>query len=113
MAHFAQLDENDTVINVIVVNNSDIIDDNGFESEQKGIDFCKSLFGQETNWLQTSYNGSIRKHYAMINGTYDRVKDVFVRPEPTCHPEDNVFLEDQVRWICTNAVHDKTQFPSE
>jgi len=55
MAHFAQLDDNNKVLKVIVVNNNELLN-NGIESEQKGIDFCKSLFGQDTKWKQTSYN---------------------------------------------------------
>ena len=43
MAHFAQLDENNTVINVIVINNSELLED-GVESESKGVAFCESLF---------------------------------------------------------------------
>jgi hypothetical protein len=112
MANFAQLDENDFVINVIVVNNDDIIDDNGFESEEKGIDFCKSLFGQDTIWLKTSYNAAIRKNYASIGGKYDRVRDIFVSIEPTCHPVDVSFNENFGRWECSNTEHNKSNFPT-
>ena len=64
MAHFAQLDDNNVVINIIVVHNNELLDQDGNEVEQKGIDFCKSLFGQDTEWVQTSYNGNFRKNYA-------------------------------------------------
>lgn len=111
MAHFAQLDENNIVINVIVVGNEKLIDENGFESEEKGIEFCTNLFGG--TWIQTSYNASIRKNYAVIGGRYDEEKDIFLGIEPTCHPEDIEFLEDQARWLCNNAVHDKSVFPTE
>lgn len=80
MAHFAQLDKNDVVINVIVVNNSELRDQNGIESEQKGIDFCKSIFGANTNWIQTSYNSKFRKRYAGIGMRYDRTLNEFVIP---------------------------------
>ena len=80
MAHFAQLDENNIVINVIVVNNEDILDDNGQESEAIGKEFCINLLGGE--WVQTSYNGNIRKQYASIGGTYDAVNDVFISEKP-------------------------------
>jgi hypothetical protein len=53
MAHFAQLDEENKVIQVIVVHNNELMLD-GEESETKGIIFCKSLFGEETRWKQTS-----------------------------------------------------------
>jgi hypothetical protein len=54
MAHFAQLDENNTVLQVIVVHNDELLLD-GVENETKGILFCKSLFGADTKWVQTSY----------------------------------------------------------
>ena len=77
MAHFAQLDENNTVINVIVVNNEDILDENGNESESKGIDFCKSLLGGHS-WIQTSYNGSFRARFAGLGYKYDSDLDAFL-----------------------------------
>ena len=110
MAHFAQLDENDIVVNVIVVNNSDIIDDNGFESEQKGIDFCHNLLGG--TWVQTSRHAAIRKNYAGIGYKYDREKNMFIGPKPSCHPTDISFIEDQGRWLCSNVEHDKSNFPT-
>ena len=82
MAHFAQLDTNNTVINIIVVNNNELLDQYGNEIEQKGIDFCKSLFGQDTEWVQTSYNGSFRKNYAINKGTYNKELDGFISPKP-------------------------------
>ena len=81
MAHFAQLDENDIVIQIIVVSNQELLDENGNEIEQKGIDFCKNIFGKDTNWVQTSYNGNFRGHYAGVGWFYDREKDIFVPPE--------------------------------
>lgn len=82
MAHFAQLDENNKVINVIVVNNNDLLDDNGNESEARGVSFCKDLFGDGTQWVQTSYNSTFRKTYAAIGGTYDSTFDMFIPPRP-------------------------------
>lgn len=81
MAHFAQLDENNTVTQVIVVANNELLLD-GVESEIKGIVFCKSLFGENTRWVQTSYNGNFRKNYAGIGYTYDPVNDYFFAPQP-------------------------------
>ncbi len=78
MAHFAQLDENNNVINVIVVGDKDTADENGVEKEEIGIAFCKSLFGEHTIWKQTSYNHKIRRRYAGIGGTYDPVNDAFI-----------------------------------
>jgi hypothetical protein len=80
MAHFAQLDENNLVIQVIVVNNSECLDENGNESEAVGVAFCQSLLGG--NWKQTSYNGNIRKNYAGIGYQYDLTRNAFISPKP-------------------------------
>jgi hypothetical protein len=80
MAHFAQLDSNNVVTQVIVVGNSDTADANGVEKEHIGAAFCERLFGG--NWKQTSYNGSIRKNYAGLGYTYDAGLDAFVPPKP-------------------------------
>lgn len=80
MAHFAQLDENNVVTQVIVVHNNELMD-NGVESEAKGIAFCQSLF-PGTNWKQTSYNRNFRKNYAGIGYTYDAQRDAFIPPKP-------------------------------
>ena len=81
MAHFAQLDENNVVTQVIVVHNNDCQID-GVESEDAGILFCKQLFGADTRWKQTSYNGNMRKNYAGIGYTYRADIDAFVPPQP-------------------------------
>ena len=81
MAHFAELDENNVVLQVIVVHNNELIDSEGNENEAKGVQFCNSLFGH-TNWIQTSYNANMRKQFAGIGYTYDDVNDVFVSPQP-------------------------------
>jgi hypothetical protein len=78
MAHFAQLDDNNVVTQVIVIDNAELLLD-GVESEAKGVAFCKSLFGEGTNWVQTSY---IRKNYAGIGYTYDLANDWFYSPQP-------------------------------
>lgn len=82
MAHFAQLDQNNIVTQVIVVNNDVLLDENGIEQEQIGVDFCKSLFGAETNWKQTSYNSTFRKHFASTGYQYSPSFDVFIPPKP-------------------------------
>ena len=92
MAHFAQLDENNVVIQVIVVSNDDCLDANGVESEEVGIAFCKSLLGQDTIWKQTSYNNNFRRLYAGIGYTYLQDLDVFVGPKP--YPS----------WVLDNSV---------
>jgi len=79
MAHFAQIDENNIVTQIIVVSDAELID-NGTESEAKGIAFCQSLLNG--NWKQTSYNGNICKNYAGIGYTYDAGRDAFIPPQP-------------------------------
>jgi hypothetical protein len=82
MAHFAQLDANNTVINVIVVNNDELIDPNtSLESEEMGISFCKSLYGSDTVWKQTSYNHNFRRQFAGIGHIYYEKLDAFISPQ--------------------------------
>ena len=81
MAHFAKLDENNVVTQVIVVDNKDITDPHtGQEDEILGIAFCKKLLGG--NWRQTSYNNNMRKRYAGIGYSYNAALDAFVPPQP-------------------------------
>jgi hypothetical protein len=82
MAHFAELDENNVVLRVIVVSNEDCLNENGQESEEVGIAFCKSLLGEETRWVQTSYSNAFRRRYAGTDFTYDPNLDIFVYPQP-------------------------------
>jgi len=81
MAHFAKLDENNVVTQVIVVDNKDITDPHtGQEDEILGIAFCKKLLGG--NWKQTSYNNNMRVRYAGIGYSYNAGLDAFVPPQP-------------------------------
>lgn len=80
MSHFAEIDENNVVLRVIVVNNSDCLNADGLEEETVGIAFCKGLLGGE--WVQTSYNANFRKNYAGIGYTYNKEIDAFVSPKP-------------------------------
>jgi len=94
MAHFAQLDENNNVINIIVVNNVVITDSDGVEQETLGIEFLKQLNGADTIWKQTSRNtmenqrtdGSdkapFRYNYAHIGGKYLPEYDGFTNLQP-------------------------------
>lgn len=93
MAHFAELDENNVVIRVIVVSNNELIDGGAefsalgaVENEQRGIDFCKSLYGQNTNWIQTSYNNKFRNVFAGVGYLYVPSIDAFVFPKPSSNP---------------------------
>ena len=78
MAHFAELDENNNVVNVVVVSNDSIDASN---EEQSGIGFLSALYGH-SSWKQTSYNHNIRKQYAIIGGKYDPDLDIFIAPQP-------------------------------
>jgi hypothetical protein len=80
MAHYAQLDANNVVTQVVVIDNRDTADANGVEKEHIGAAFCERLFGG--TWKQTSYNGNIRKNYAGIGYTYRSDIDAFVAPKP-------------------------------
>jgi hypothetical protein len=91
MAHFAQI-ENNLVTQVIVVDNNDIIDEQGNESETIGIQFCTDLFSGD--WVQTSYNNKIRYNYAGIGDTYDSTRDAFIAPQP--YP--SWILDDDTCW---------------
>lgn len=80
MAHFAEINENNIVTRVIVVHNNELLDGEQ-ESEDKGVDFCESLF-RHRNWVQTSYNGNMRYNFARIGYTWDSENDAFYAPQP-------------------------------
>ena len=81
MAHFAKLDLNNIVTQVLVVNNDVILNADNTESEYKGKVFLNGLFGNAT-WVQTSYNGNTRKQFAAVGYKYDSTNDVFILPSP-------------------------------
>lgn len=80
MAHFAQINENNVVTQVIVVSNDDCGGGNYPESDPIGAAFCHNLLGG--TWKQTSYNGNFRKRYAGIGYTFREDIDAFVAPQP-------------------------------
>ena len=90
MAHFAKLDANNVVTQVIVVANDDTADKDGTEAESIGVAFCQKIQGAGTNWKQTSYNGNFRGNYAGIGMTYMEgvttlgvgVTDIFIEVKP-------------------------------
>ena len=90
MSHWAELDENNKVIQVTVGDNND---PNGDEGYQWLID---NLGG---TWVKTSYNGTIRYNYAGIGYTYDPEADAFIAPRPECGHKE-LFLNDQFKWNC-------------
>ena len=104
MAHFAQLDDYDIVQQVIVVGNEILLDDSNVESEEKGIEFCKTICPGK--WIQTSFGGNFRKNFAGIGYYYDRVRNAFIPPKPyaswmlnedTCQWESPVPYPDDIR----------------
>ena len=125
MAHFAEINHENQVLRVIVVGNSDCTNAQGQESEQVGIAFCKSLFGDYTNWKQTSYNGNFRKNYANVGYVYDSMRDAFIPPKPfeswklnevTCRWEAPVPMPEQdpekpipYRWLEDNQEWQKIE----
>ena len=80
MAHFAEIDETNTVLRVVVVDNKDIHDGDGNESETIGAQFCADLLGGI--WVQTSYNNTIRTRFAGIGYKWDETLDAFIAPTP-------------------------------
>ena len=96
MAHFAQLDENKIVIRVIVVHNNELIDGDGNENEFRGVQFCRSLYGDDNVWVQTSYNGNFRKNYAGAGFVYDEQRDAFIPQKPF---NSWILNEDTCRWM--------------
>ena len=81
MAHFAQLNDSNIVLAINVIADADCLDGET-ESEAVGITFCKSLWGADTIWKQTSFNGTIRKQFAVVGGSYDPTRNEFVGLSP-------------------------------
>ncbi len=76
MAHFVKMNGN--VCGEVIVVNNEVLENKPFpESESIGIAFCKSLYGADTEWLQTSYNANFRGRYAGIGSIYDPELDEF------------------------------------
>jgi hypothetical protein len=103
MAHFAKLDESNNVLEVHVVHNNELLDANGVEQEQKGIDFLVAWSGGHPHWKQTSYNGNFRKNYCGPGWTYDPVRDAFIPPKPA---DDAVLDEVTCQWIVPRLKED-------
>jgi len=93
MAHFAELDENNKVLQVLVVSN-DITTVDGVENEQLGIDFLNDLLPDSGTWVQTSYNKNMRFNYAGTNHIYDPSNDAFHAPQPF----PSWALDENFRW---------------
>lgn len=87
MAHFAEIDNNNIVVRVVVTDNND---PNGDEGYQWLID---NLGG---TWIKTSYNNNIRKNFAGIGFTYDLERDAFIPQNPG---SDYILDEDSCQWV--------------
>lgn len=92
MAHFAQIDENNIVIQVLVVPN---------EQEHRGQQFLADDLGLGGVWIQTSYNARIRKNYAGVGYSYDVSRDAFIPPQPS---PDCVLNEQTCLWACPEVT---------
>ena len=95
MSHWAEIDENSTVLRVLVGDNNE---------PDEGEAFMNSLGGA---WIKTSYNAAtngFRKNYAGIGYTYDPTRDAFIAPKPECH-DSVVFDEETCTWSCPDASH--------
>ena len=91
MAHWAELDENNTVLRVTVGDNNE--PDEGYQW------LLDNLGGR---WIKTSYNGNIRRRFAGIGYTYNEQRDAFIPPR--CHSE--AVLDDNADWVCQNPDHE-------
>ena len=80
MAHFAKI-EDGKVTEVIVIANSVLDDGSETENEQQGKDLIAEI-GKDGTWVQTSYNGTFRKNFALVGSTYDSEKDIFINAKP-------------------------------
>jgi hypothetical protein len=93
MSHWAEVDNTNKVLRILVGDNNDPAGDEGYQW------LIDNLGG---TWIKTSYNGNIRKNYAGIGYMYDAVRDAFIAPEP-----DNAagFDEDTCKWIVPKVEH--------
>ena len=106
MAHFAKLNNDNMVTDIIAINNNELLID-GIESEQKGIDFCVAHYGGK--WIQTSYNSSFRKRYAGVGCFYDPILDEFM---PTTPIDSSILDEEQHSWYYSWNGEKKLKSPS-
>ena len=114
MAHFAEIDARKTIIRVLVVSN-DITTIDGTEQEQRGIDYLNGLFPDSGEWVQCSYNATIRHNYPGPGYSWDgtgfaapqpydswALDDNYAWHSPSPYPDDGVTYvwdEDTVSWV--------------
>ena len=97
MAHFAEIDDNNIVLRVLVVPD---------EQENRGQQYLADDMGLGGIWIQTSYNATIRANFAGIGATYDPDNDVFIYAKPY----DNWVLDNNHRWIPPEPQPDGDQW---
>ena len=102
MAHFAELNDSNVVLRVIVISNEDV-DANGGDYHADAEAFVKSKFGGHL-WKQCSYNHNARKQFASAGYTYDADKNKFIRPKPY----DSWSLNDEDAWEPSVGFHTNT-----
>tara|TARA_R110000744_G_scaffold128835_2_gene236109 strand:- start:62 stop:475 length:414 start_codon:yes stop_codon:yes gene_type:complete len=125
MAHFAELDNNNIVLRVVVVGNDCVPSDEHIDGETWCINFFKG-----GNWKQTSYNNNFRKQYCGTGYTYDAAKNKFITPQPypswvlndnddwqsqVTYPTDTEdkkisWNEENLRWIATEMLNPVNNF---
>lgn len=98
MAHYAFLDEDNIVTEVIPG-----IDENELIEGLDPVIWYGNLRNQVC--MRTSYSGSIRKNYAGVGMHYDPIRDAFIAPKSNCHAEE-VLDEVTCRWVCINTEHE-------
>jgi hypothetical protein len=99
MAHFAEIDENNLVLRVLVVDNS---------LESRGADFLANDLGLGGTWIQTSYNANFAGKFAGIGDTWDGSN--FIAPKPECGHDELILDVNTCRWNCDNAEHETLPF---
>lgn len=98
MSHFAEIDENNLVIRVLVGDNNDPAGDEGYSW------FINNLGGR---WIQTSYSEKFRKNFAGIGFYYDEIKDAFIPPKPLCGHIELELNQETCKWNCANSEHNE------
>jgi len=98
MAHFAEIDDNNVVVRIVVIDNAALLDESGNENESLGKAECLRIFG-EGRWVQTSYNNQLRRRFAGIGYTYDEGKDAFISPKPS---DNHVLNPISLSWYIPN-----------
>jgi hypothetical protein len=82
MAHYAELNDNNEVINIVYMDNEIILDENGEENEELGIAHLHEHHGPNKKWVRTSYNANFRGNYASFGDIYREDIDAFIKPQP-------------------------------